>query len=349
MRRTLLLAALAFAIAAAPASAAAPYENPRLPTDKRVEDLLSRMSIDDKVGQMTQTERARVDPDADAGHEPAARLDPVRRRLDARGRQHARGVGRHGRQHAARGARHALEDPAALRRRLRARPRQPAGRDGLPAQHRPRRDARSRTSCARSRRSPPRRRARPVRSGRSRPASARRATTAGAARTRASARTRGSSSCTRPRSTATSAAACSPPRSTTRATATRSSTPPTATYTIDQGIAITSREDFWRHSLRQYVPAVRKHGVETVMPSFSSVDWTEDGVGNPLKMHAHHELITDVLKGRMGFDGFVISDWEAIHQIPGDLNDAGPDLGERGRRHVHGARPPTTRRTSSPR
>ena len=64
MRRTLLLAALAFAIAAAPASAAAPYENPRLPTDKRVEDLLSRMSIDDKVGQMTQTERARVDPDA---------------------------------------------------------------------------------------------------------------------------------------------------------------------------------------------------------------------------------------------------------------------------------------------
>jgi beta-glucosidase len=55
------------------------------------------------------------------------------------------------------------------------------------------------------------------------------------------------------------------------------------------------------------------------MPSFSSVDWTEDGVGNPLKMHAHKELLTDVLKDQMGFDGLVISDWEAIHQIPGDL------------------------------
>jgi beta-glucosidase len=54
------------------------------------------------------------------------------------------------------------------------------------------------------------------------------------------------------------------------------------------------------------------------MPSFSSVDWTEDGIGNPLKMHAHRELITDVLKNQIGFDGFVISDWEGIHQIPGD-------------------------------
>jgi beta-glucosidase len=89
-------------------------------------------------------------------------------------------------------------------------------------------------------------------------------------------------------------------------------------YQIDQGVAITSREDFWRHSLRQYEPAVRKHDVGSVMPSFSSVDWTEDGVGNPLKMHAHRELISDTLKGSLGFDGFVISDWEGIHQIPGD-------------------------------
>jgi beta-glucosidase len=54
------------------------------------------------------------------------------------------------------------------------------------------------------------------------------------------------------------------------------------------------------------------------MPSFSSVDWTEDGLGNPIKMHANRELITDVLKGSMDFDGLVISDWQAIHQIPGD-------------------------------
>ena len=64
---------------------------------------------------------------------------------------------------------------------------------------------------------------------------------------------------------------------------------------------------------------IDKHHVGSVMPSFSSVDWTEDGLGNPLKMHAHKELITDVLKGEMGFDGLVISDWRAIHQIPGDF------------------------------
>jgi beta-glucosidase len=89
-------------------------------------------------------------------------------------------------------------------------------------------------------------------------------------------------------------------------------------YKIDQGIAITSREDFWDTSLQQYVPAVQDHHVGSVMPSFSSVDWTEDGVGNPIKMHANRELIEGTLKGEMGFGGFVISDWEGIHQIPGD-------------------------------
>jgi beta-glucosidase len=89
-------------------------------------------------------------------------------------------------------------------------------------------------------------------------------------------------------------------------------------YTIDQGIAITSRRDFWRTSLRQYVPAVREHHAGSAMPSYSSVDWIEDGIGNPIKMHANRELIQRVLKDRIGFDGFVISDWEGIHQIPGD-------------------------------
>jgi beta-glucosidase len=89
-------------------------------------------------------------------------------------------------------------------------------------------------------------------------------------------------------------------------------------YPIDQGVAETSRRDFFRKALSPYVPAVRDHDVGSVMPSFSSVDWTEDGLGNPIKMHANRELLTDVLKGRIGFDGFVISDWEGIHQIPGD-------------------------------
>jgi beta-glucosidase len=92
----------------------------------------------------------------------------------------------------------------------------------------------------------------------------------------------------------------------------------TGDYRIDQGVTVTNRRDFARIDLAPYVAAVGRHRVGTVMPSFSSVDWTEDGVGNPVKMHANRELITGVLKGKLGFDGFVISDWEAIHQIPGD-------------------------------
>jgi beta-glucosidase len=94
---------------------------------------------------------------------------------------------------------------------------------------------------------------------------------------------------------------------------------PTANgYKIDQGIAKTTYPDFWTTSLQQYQTAVQDHHVGSVMPSFSSVDWIEDGLGNPIKMHANQDLITGVLKGQMGFSGFVISDWEGIHQIPGD-------------------------------
>src|SRR3954469_12751127 len=53
------------------------------------------------------------------------------------------------------------------------------------------------------------------------------------------------------------------------------------------------------------------------MPSYSSVDWTEDGVGNPINMHGNQELITDTLKGDIGFDGFVISDYNGIDHIGG--------------------------------
>ncbi|MWA07124.1 beta-glucosidase [Actinomadura sp. LD22] len=90
------------------------------------------------------------------------------------------------------------------------------------------------------------------------------------------------------------------------------------TYTIDQGVTITDHAHFNKIDLAPYIPAVHKYHVGSIMPSFSSVDWTEDGVGNPVKMSASKELLTDVLKKKIGFDGFLISDWEAIHQLPGD-------------------------------
>jgi beta-glucosidase len=57
-----------------------------------------------------------------------------------------------------------------------------------------------------------------------------------------------------------------------------------------------------------YPPALEA-GVQTVMASFSS--W------NGIKITGHKGLLTDVLKGRMNFQGFVVSDWNAHSQIPG--------------------------------
>jgi beta-glucosidase len=92
----------------------------------------------------------------------------------------------------------------------------------------------------------------------------------------------------------------------------------TGAYPIDQGVDQVDRATFDRLALAPYWPAVQEHHVGAVMPSFSSVDWTEDGLGNPIKMHGNQELITGVLKGATGFDGLVISDWQGLRQLPGD-------------------------------
>lgn len=87
-------------------------------------------------------------------------------------------------------------------------------------------------------------------------------------------------------------------------------------YPIDQGITQQSRAHVAKIDLAPYVPAVRTHHVGSVMPSYSSIDYTDDGLGNPLKMHANAELVQGWLKDKVGFDGFVISDYNGIHQIP---------------------------------
>ncbi|MET8862500.1 glycoside hydrolase family 3 N-terminal domain-containing protein [Nonomuraea sp. NPDC004580] len=87
----------------------------------------------------------------------------------------------------------------------------------------------------------------------------------------------------------------------------------TGDYTIDQGVTTTTRKELAAIHLAPFKEAV-KRGVATVMPSFSSVDFGD----GPLKMHAHDELINGTLKGELGFKGFVVSDWQAIDQIPGD-------------------------------
>ncbi|MHB9858834.1 glycoside hydrolase family 3 protein [Streptomyces sp. YIM S03343] len=91
----------------------------------------------------------------------------------------------------------------------------------------------------------------------------------------------------------------------------------TGSYTIDQGVTTVTRQQLEAVHLAPYRTAVDR-GIGTVMPSYSSLDIVGDGQG-AVKMHARADMITGVLKGRMGFDGFVISDWNGIDQLPGDL------------------------------
>lgn len=90
----------------------------------------------------------------------------------------------------------------------------------------------------------------------------------------------------------------------------------TGSYPIDQGVTKVTRQELEAVHLAPFTESV-KRGVGTVMPSYSSLDIIGDDEG-PVKMHANAAMINGVLKDRMGFEGFVISDYQAIDQIPGD-------------------------------
>ncbi|GAA2392333.1 glycoside hydrolase family 3 N-terminal domain-containing protein [Streptomyces glaucosporus] len=76
----------------------------------------------------------------------------------------------------------------------------------------------------------------------------------------------------------------------------------------DQGDTELSEAELRAVHLPPFREAV-KRGVGSVMVSYSS--W------NGVKMHGHRYLITDVLKGELGFTGFVVSDWAGVDQLDG--------------------------------
>lgn len=77
----------------------------------------------------------------------------------------------------------------------------------------------------------------------------------------------------------------------------------------DQGETRLSEAQLRAIHLPPYVEAIKK-GVGSIMVSFSS--W------NGQKVHGHKYLITDLLKGELGFTGFVVSDWAGIDQLSSD-------------------------------
>jgi beta-glucosidase len=78
----------------------------------------------------------------------------------------------------------------------------------------------------------------------------------------------------------------------------------------DQGNTVCDEVTLDRLFLPPYEAAVQA-GVGSIMVSYSS--W------NGLKMHAQRHLLMDVLKGQLGFKGFLVSDWAAIDQISPDF------------------------------
>ena len=246
--RILLLTTVVLALGAATASAA-PYQDASLPVAKRVADLLSRMTLEEKVGQMTQTERSgstrtrRGSPTCGSARScPAA----ARRRPPNTPEAWADMVDRF--------QRAALDDAAAASRCSTAST--PCTATATCSARRS-----SRTTSASAPRAT-RRSSREIgahhRRGdaRDRPAVDVRAVHLRRARRPLGPHLRElqrgrrpRDRAWRPRSTAsraaaassTTATACSPPPSTTRATATPSTAPPTGDYKIDQGVAITSR------------------------------------------------------------------------------------------------------------
>lgn len=83
----------------------------------------------------------------------------------------------------------------------------------------------------------------------------------------------------------------------------------------DQGDNLDTEADFRDLHGAGYPPAIEA-GVQTVMASFSS--W------HGKKMHGSKALLTDVLKERMGFNGFVVGDWNGHGQVAGCENTSCP-------------------------
>jgi beta-glucosidase len=95
-------------------------------------------------------------------------------------------------------------------------------------------------------------------------------------------------------------------------------------WLLDQGDARIDEATLRAVHLPPYRAAIER-GVGSIMASYSS--WNGD------KVHAHRWLLTDLLKGELGFEGFVVSDWMAIDQVDPDLHtavarclDAGVDM-----------------------
>ena len=81
----------------------------------------------------------------------------------------------------------------------------------------------------------------------------------------------------------------------------------------DQGDNIASEQDLFDIHAQGYVGGLNA-GAQSVMASFNS--WHGE------KVHGNEYLLTQVLKNKMGFDGFVVGDWNGHGQVTGCSNQS---------------------------
>src|SRR3954451_937235 len=87
---------------------------------------------------------------------------------------------------------------------------------------------------------------------------------------------------------------------------------------VDQGETRTSEANLFRTHAAGYYGALQAN-VQTVMVSYSS--FTDTATGKKWgRMHGDAYLVRDVLKKKLGFSGLVVSDWNSIGQVPGCTN-----------------------------
>lgn len=84
----------------------------------------------------------------------------------------------------------------------------------------------------------------------------------------------------------------------------------------DQGFTEGEEQALLRTHLPGYISALNA-GVQTVMASYSTWNGTHS--------HANARLMNQLLKGQLGFDGLIVSDWQAISHVPGCSLDNCPE------------------------
>jgi beta-glucosidase len=90
----------------------------------------------------------------------------------------------------------------------------------------------------------------------------------------------------------------------------------------DQGVNPSSEAEMINIHGQGYYGALAA-GSQSVMVSFNS--WTNEALGiTEGKLHGSQKALSQILKAKMGFDGLVVSDWNGIGQVAGCTNASCP-------------------------